>query len=453
VRLGALGGVTAAALMIAASCSSTPVKPPTVPRFAVGMTTESLVDASRPTPANGTTAGQPDRTLATTVWYPATGPAAPVAPGPITAGTGATPARKLGPFPLIVFAHGFGTAPDLSEYRAILEQWAAAGYVVAAPLFPLTRGDAPGGADLSDYVSQPGDMSFVATDILRQSEHTGNLLTGLVNPTELGVAGHSLGGVTTLGLVANTCCQDPRIKAAVVMSGDPITFPSGKVDYSRAPPLLLVHGDADPTVPYVSSVDVFNAANAPKGLLTVIGGDHGSPVSPAGPAFAGIVRTTIDFFDRYLKGDAAAASRLATDAQQGATTLTFDGSPGTQVTVPTPSTVAASNHLQATAVPTQGLTDGQAVTVQWRGYAPGVSVNVLQCSKSPPTSATDCDLHSAKLLQPDPAGNGSVSLVVHTTLVGAGTCDAAHPGCVIAVNQGGSLSASATVIIPISFAP
>jgi hypothetical protein len=91
--------------------------------------------------------------------------------------------------------------------------------------------------------------------------------------------------------------------------------------------------------------------------------------------------------------------------------------------------------------------------VTWTGYTPGVSVNILQCSKSPPRSATDCDLHSAKLLQPDPTGTGTVTLVVRTTLTGAGPCDAAHPGCVIAVNQGGSLDASATVIIPISFAP
>src|SRR5690349_8633597 len=37
--------------------------------------------------------------------------------------------------PLIVFAHGFALTPE--RYVALLGAWAAAGYVVAAPVFPL----------------------------------------------------------------------------------------------------------------------------------------------------------------------------------------------------------------------------------------------------------------------------------------------------------------------------
>jgi hypothetical protein len=263
--------------------------------------------------------------------------------------------------------------------------------------------------------------------------------------------------VTTLGLVANSCCKDGQIKAAVVMSGDPITFPTGAVDYSSAPPLLLVHGNADQAVPYVSSIDAFNGASGPKGLLTVVKGDHDSPVTSTEKAFPSVVRTTIDFFDRYLKGETGAADRLVAkkgatpvDAQGHATTLTFAATPGAEAKLPVPPTVTRTLH--ATVTPTQGLTDGQVLTVSWEGFAPGVAVNILQCSVPQPTTASDCNLKTATLLHADPQGSGSLPFTVHTGLAGAGLCDATHSQCVVVINQGGSLSAAATVATPISFA-
>lgn len=426
---------------LAAACSSAP-GPPSDAVHAIGLQTQSLVDTARPTPANGTVPGHPGRTLVTTVLYPAEGrPTGRAVPG-------ATPDRAGGPYPLIVFAHGFGS--DVVGYLPLLQKWAAAGFVVAAPLFPLTNANTPGGPDLSDYVHQPGDMSFVVTQMLRQSSAPTGVLAGMIDASEVGAAGHSLGGVTTLGLVADTCCRDPRIKAAVVMSGDPITFPTGKVDDAVAPPILLVHGSADPTVPYVSSIDVFNRARAPKGLLTIIGGNHDSPVDPNGVAFGSVVRATIDFFDRYLKGQSSALDRLEHTAEKGVTTLTFVSEPGRHVVLPVPTTTIGNLH--ATVTPSQGLADGQSVTVAWEGYAPDVSLNVLECSTNPPTQATDCDLHGAAILHPDPTGAGSLAFTVTTGPVGTGTCDATHPGCAIVVNQGGSLEPAASVVVPISFA-
>ena len=69
------------------------------------------------------------------------------------------------------------------------------------------------------------------TDLLKDKKSD---LAGLVDPHEIGVAGHSHGGVTTLGLAANTCCHDDRVKAAIVLSGDSLTFPKGEFDYAQA---------------------------------------------------------------------------------------------------------------------------------------------------------------------------------------------------------------------------
>jgi hypothetical protein len=196
-------------------------------------------------------------------------------------------------------------------------------------------------------------------------------------------------------------------------------------------------------------VDVFNQAHAPKGLLTVVGGGHVSPVDPNGRAFGSVVQATTDFFDRYLKDDQGALERMQQATERGVTTLTFVAEPGRHVVLPVPKTTIG--HLLATVTPTRGLSDGQAVTVAWEGYTPNVSINVVECSKSVPTQATDCDLHNAEILRPDPTGSGSLSFTVTTGTVGTGTCGATHPGCVIVVNQGASLVAAASVIVPISF--
>jgi fermentation-respiration switch protein FrsA (DUF1100 family) len=44
-------------------------------------------------------------------------------------------------------------------------------------------------------------------------------------------------------------------------------------------PLLQSHGDADDTVPYALGLRLFQAANDPKRLITIRGGDHNSPQS------------------------------------------------------------------------------------------------------------------------------------------------------------------------------
>jgi len=108
--------------------------------------------------------------------------------------------------------------------------------VVAAPQFPLTNDHTPGGPDAGDVVNQPGDMSFIVTSVLNASAHPNTTLSDLVDPNEVGAAGHSNGAITTLGLIANTCCKDQRVKAAVVMAGDEVPFSGGTYEMAAAPP-------------------------------------------------------------------------------------------------------------------------------------------------------------------------------------------------------------------------
>jgi len=381
--------------------------------------------------------------LSTTIFYPAHG-----SPTGIAA-KNATPDRADGPYPLIIAAHGFGGS--VAEMQGLSERWAAAGYVVAEPLFPLTNDHSPGGADAADYVNQPADMSYVITSVLQASARSNGQFGGLVDPTKIGAAGHSLGGITTLGLAANTCCHDPRVGAAIVFSGDSEGFPHGRFDYAHAPPMMFVHGTADAVVPYESSVDAFNLANGPKALVSVIGGGHDDTVGTSGKWFTSIVQVTTDFFNAYVKGDHAATNGLNGDAVAGLTRVVFDPDAKSIVTVPT--TVAPPLRVhRASAAPTTGLTNGETVVVHWSDFTPNKTVNIVECSQPNTLDASACDLKNASLLQPDPTGSGTGSIKIVAGTVGTGTCDATHPHCVVIVNDGGALTAAASVRIPISFA-
>jgi predicted dienelactone hydrolase len=255
--------------------------------YAVGVRTETFVDRSRPTAANGTYPGAPSRTLATTVWYPAGG-----APGPSDQPN--APASEGRRFPLLVFAHGFGASGP--AYGFLLHRIASAGFVVAAPTFPLSNGSAPGGRKLTDYVNQPADVSFVISSMLRLNRDDDSPYADLLKRHHIAAAGHSLGGITTIGLL-NDCCIDRRIDAYIPMSGIQLPFPDGAFTYERKAPVLLIHGDQDGTVPFAGSFNVFAEARRPKYLLQLVNGSH----VPFGPPHGDIVVTSaIHFLDKYL---------------------------------------------------------------------------------------------------------------------------------------------------------
>ena len=255
--------------------------------YAVGVRTETFVDRSRPTSANGTYPGAPTRTLVTTIWYPAEG-----SPRPDEQPN--APAYDDRRFPLLVFSHGFTASGP--AYGLLLRRIASAGFVVAAPTFPLSNGQAPGGPFLRDYVNQPADVSFVIDQLLRLDDDDDSPYADLLRRHRIATAGHSLGGITTLGLL-NDCCIDRRIDAFIPMSGIELPFPGGDFTYERKAPLLLVHGDQDGTVPFAGSLLAFADARRPKYLLQLINGSH----VPFGPAQGEIIVTSVvHFLDRYL---------------------------------------------------------------------------------------------------------------------------------------------------------
>src|SRR5713101_799793 len=259
----------------------TTAPPPTAtPRqsWGVGVASFQFVDRSRPTgPAPGDP-GESFRTLPTIVRYPSV----------------ASP----------------------STYATLLHAWASTGYVVAAPAFP--RAVAGGPLDEGDLVNQPADVSYVIGQLLAAAR-PGQPLAGVVDATRIGVAGHSDGASTAVGVGYGVCCHDARVRADAVMEGDDHTFPMIR---SPGPPLLVVQGDSDAINPPNYGQQVFADGPSPKFMLWLIHGQHLEPFTSDQPHLAVVQAATLGFFDRYLKGRAAALERIRAAATPNLATLT-----------------------------------------------------------------------------------------------------------------------------------
>jgi dienelactone hydrolase len=240
------------------------------------------------------------RPLVTVIRYPAIGDPSRVD------GLARPPARSSGPFPLVVFGHGFDSTPAV--YARLLQAWARAGYVVAAPTFPLSNANAPGGADESDIVNQPADMSFVITRILAASAADHGILSGLVDPHEIAVSGQSDGGATALATAYDERYLDRRVDAAVILSGAEVL--PGEYFRDANPPLLASQGAADVVNLPKYTYDFFHAANTPKFLLRLLGARHLGPYANEQPQLGVVERVTSAFLDRYLKRSPGSQNRF-----------------------------------------------------------------------------------------------------------------------------------------------
>jgi dienelactone hydrolase len=237
------------------------------------------------------------RSLETVVRYPAAGSA----------------------YPLIVFGHGYALTP--ATYARLLRAWTEAGYVVAAPVFPLGNAAAPGGPNESDLINQPRDMSFVIASVLALNARTSSVLYGKIDSSRIAIAGHSDGAETALAVAYDHRFRDPRVDAAIVLSGAALP---GMGPFPRSgPPLLAVQGTADTTNAPANSASFFRLARRPKFLLWLLGASHLPPYTVEQPQLGIVEEATTAFLDHYLKGRPLRAFELAA-RRPGFTRLTAD---------------------------------------------------------------------------------------------------------------------------------
>jgi len=261
-------------------------------RYAVGLITLHLVEPNRTATLRD---GQViPRELTTFVRYPAAGRPEDGRDLP-----GAPPAA--GPFPLIVFGHGFDISPNF--YAGLLRYWTSRGFVVAAPEFPLEKPNAPGGGpDEDDLPNQPGDMTFLITKLLAMSAAANGPLSGLINSGQIAVAGQSDGGDTALAVAYDPPYRDPLVRAAVILSGAEIPMLPAYTIAPGGPPLLATQGTADNINPPSATYQFYDPAPPPKFLLLLLGAGHLPPYSSDQAALSVVERVSTDFLRYYLQG-------------------------------------------------------------------------------------------------------------------------------------------------------
>jgi len=295
------GGCTSGSASPTPSASASPTTSSSmVGRYHVRTRTLDLTDPSRTTDP---TPGQPGdevagRHLPTTVWYP-------------TGGTG--------PFPVVVFSHGTDSLP--AGYEDLLSGWASAGMVVVAPTFPLTNRDVE--TVFTDVLNQPADVSYVLTQVLALDTTPGDAFEGLLDPAHIAAAGHSGGAVTTL-LLMSQGYADPRITAAVVLSGT--VDIAGLTAQFVTPdiPTLMEHGTADDTIPISAARATYAALPGPKAFVALSGATHSTPYNnrPADDSFPTVLATTTDYLVWALTGSTDALTEFRqTLAEKTRTTL------------------------------------------------------------------------------------------------------------------------------------
>lgn len=239
-----------------------------------------------------TTDGGVARVLETDLWYP----------------------DGDGPFPLVAFAHGNDGHPR--KFSQLFTAWAEAGYAVVAPRFPVSADDA--GQDLATSVAdapqQDLDLDFVVQQV--RADSAAGAVPVTIDPDRLVVAGLSLGGGTALRSSYSDCC--PNLRPSLVIAFSPVTYAT--TQEPDAPPLLLVHGTADLSLPYSGTVDYFATSTVRRWFVTLDNGSHADPYEDTSSPFDDlIVRMSIGWLDEYLYDDTTGVSRASAEIEASGT--------------------------------------------------------------------------------------------------------------------------------------
>lgn len=169
-----------------------------------------------------------------------------------------------GPFPIVVFAHGFGGYRDQSTFLTThLASW---GFVVPSPDF-LERGL---GAQLGQAPAQSRTerdlIDSTVAAVRRASHRKHDLLSGSVKAhAKIAIAGHSAGGRTaiTYGAGSNVITYIPLAGAAAAFRDQPAATPP------RGKSSLYVAGANDGVVSRAGIESFYKSVPAPTRLVTI----------------------------------------------------------------------------------------------------------------------------------------------------------------------------------------
>jgi len=182
-------------------------------------------------------------------------------------------------YPVIAWANGTMCAPGL--YYELLSQIAAGGYIVVTN---------------TNMMSADGKAQIESIDfILEKNEDPDSVFYGKVDTENIGVAGHSQGGRSSV----NAAVADSRIDCVLSIAGSNYKSEAKKL----STPTLFTTGSLDSIVmPALWVKPAYQACTGTAVYASLKGGVHTSCVLDP-DKYAGYA---IDWFDSFLKDDAEA---------------------------------------------------------------------------------------------------------------------------------------------------
>lgn len=156
------------------------------------------------------------------------------------------------PFPLVVYSHGSGGLRFIATF--FTETLASHGFVViAADHAGDTISDVfagrPATYDRGPQViaSRAADVRMIVNGVLTRSKTRGDLLYGAVDPTRIGITGHSWGGLTAFATVSGATLpdgtkipRDTRFKTIVTMDATTSLLSTDDLDRVTVPAMSIV---------------------------------------------------------------------------------------------------------------------------------------------------------------------------------------------------------------------
>ncbi len=159
---------------------------------------------------------------------------------------------KSGSWPLVVISHGMGSSKLV--FRTLAVFLAQQGYVVAMPEHPFdNRNDNSRSRTLENLQDRPRHISQVIDFLVAHPQ-----FKAVINPKQIAVVGHSLGGYTALALAGGQpkiqhktidVQADPRVKVVVLLAPSTYGYDSeGTLDKVKVP-VLMISGEHDDMTP------------------------------------------------------------------------------------------------------------------------------------------------------------------------------------------------------------
>jgi predicted dienelactone hydrolase len=249
-------------IRLAVQAAASPAADQTGP-YKVGFVMNTYYDSTRSDNAEGA------RPIITYVWYPAApdNNGNPLSPAVYEFGINGVPpfsstdyeaygvdpayqevaASKDGPFPLVVLSPGMPSIPLF--YVHIGARLASHGFVVA---IPYNYGDGVLGEptwelnspvySIGTYIDRTRDIQYLMTQLVADSQQSGNLLSGAVRADQIAVSGQSWGGLAALALAG----------------GDDLTCDLAGQDPEKFPPEICVPILPDPRIKAIVTLDASN---------------------------------------------------------------------------------------------------------------------------------------------------------------------------------------------------